>query len=337
MDIFSKGKRIGGFLDALEFLNFLWICLRAFQNALVCSAGRIVTADDAGTFVNFLEKLYGRLKEIVHDSKVGINLIDPGLGLGGVIAIIAEDLSNLRTVLLFDVGVVVFFIRPGASELNFAVRRSEPAKAPEVVVNELRPIVGVDPFEGEGQTPFNCAHSLDDGCFRLAEHGFFLIPSGVNIYGIERVEKVTGGAGARVGDQIDFQKSRPMNVPEVSADGDHALEKQAGLGRAVETFFELIFLRSKTPIHLARADGKELSLGAWFDLEALAGKWNPIWERGFEPLGAQETCGSPDRVQDANRRDSITHDSSAGFWIANRFPIWSRPCKNSDGMFAVAL
>ena len=276
------------------------------------------------------------MEEIVHDSKIGINLVHECLGFRRVVTIVTDDVSDLRAVFLFDVGVVVFFVRAGAGELYFAMRGSTPAKAPEMVVDELGPVVGIDAFQVKGQARLDGACAVDNGFFGFAKNSLFFVPSGMNVHRIEGVKKVTGGAGARVGDEVDFQEPGPMNVPEVCANGDHVFEQGARLGCAIETFFEPIPLRGKTSIHLTGADGEEFVFCLWIDAESLASERDPVRESGFEPLGTEEAGGSPDGVQGADGVRTVKNNLSARFDCANRFSIRLGSRQQPDGVLAMA-
>ena len=68
VDTLSKDKRISGFFDPYELLDFLLIGLLAFQDALEGGAGLIITADDFGTLMNFFKELHRRLEEVIHNA-----------------------------------------------------------------------------------------------------------------------------------------------------------------------------------------------------------------------------------------------------------------------------
>ena len=58
IDALGKGKRIRGFLNSLEHLNFLLVRLGAFQDALKSCARLVVTADNTGPPMDFPEKFH---------------------------------------------------------------------------------------------------------------------------------------------------------------------------------------------------------------------------------------------------------------------------------------
>lgn len=60
----------------------------------------------------FLEFVVG-LKEILESAQLaGVKLIDNGNNFGMVETDVAEDFPDMREIFLFDVSVVVFFVRP---------------------------------------------------------------------------------------------------------------------------------------------------------------------------------------------------------------------------------
>ena len=58
----------------------------------------------------------------------------------GVVALVAEDFAHMGPVFLFDMGVVVFFVRAPSGELDFLLI----TEGFEVVVDELRAVIGID-------------------------------------------------------------------------------------------------------------------------------------------------------------------------------------------------
>jgi hypothetical protein len=71
---------------------------------------------------------------------VVIEIVDGIESLCGVLAQVTQDFAHVGPVFLLDMSVVVFFIRAATSELDLLLI----AEGFEVIVNELRTVVGVD-------------------------------------------------------------------------------------------------------------------------------------------------------------------------------------------------
>ena len=70
--------------------------------------------------MDFFLKLVVGLKEILEGAQVtGVKFVDNRNNLGMIEADPAENFSDVSKVFLFDMSVVVFFIRPRASETDF--------------------------------------------------------------------------------------------------------------------------------------------------------------------------------------------------------------------------
>ena len=75
--------------------------------------------DDFGADALFFLKLHGRQEEVVEEAPfVAVEIIEQR-GDGGVVETpIAEPLADMSPVFLLDMSVIVFFVRPGAGELD---------------------------------------------------------------------------------------------------------------------------------------------------------------------------------------------------------------------------
>src|SRR5215472_2018656 len=106
-------------------------------------------------------------------------------------------------VLLLDVGVVVLLVRAAAGELNLL----RLAVVPQVLIDELRAVVGVDAAQAEGQRlPELLQGGLDRG-LALAEDGGGLHPRGVDVGQVEGVHELAVAPATRVGDEVDLGKA----------------------------------------------------------------------------------------------------------------------------------
>jgi hypothetical protein len=94
------------------------------------------------------EELHGRLEEIRHQPEfMTVQVVQRKDGLHRVIAIPGHELADVGPVFLLDVGVVVLLVVAAAGELDAMGL----AVMPQVVVDELAPIIGVDAAQGEAQ------------------------------------------------------------------------------------------------------------------------------------------------------------------------------------------
>jgi hypothetical protein len=73
-----------------------------------------------------------RLKVLQDSQFVSVKVVDGLKGRLGIIAFIAEDFAHMGPVFLFDVGVIVFFVRASSGELDLVLI----AEGFEVIVPE---------------------------------------------------------------------------------------------------------------------------------------------------------------------------------------------------------
>ena len=67
----------------------------------------------------FFNKFNRRLEVVLEDAEfVFVYLVDSVNNNLGVIAEISENLADASPVLLFDMSVIIFFVRPGASKVD---------------------------------------------------------------------------------------------------------------------------------------------------------------------------------------------------------------------------
>ena len=135
---------------------------------------------------------------------------------------------------MFDVGLVVFFIRARASEADFFLF----AVIDEIPIDEFAAIIEVNIDEIKGQSLTDGLKSFADSVMALAVDGPAFNPLREDIHGIKRVDKFTGSGESAVGNEIEFQRARAADVEGRSFDGDLIAENAAGFGFAVDFGFE---------------------------------------------------------------------------------------------------
>src|SRR5690606_21155039 len=100
----------------------------------------------------------------------------------------------MSPVLLFDVGVIVFFVGSAAGELDDTLLTVRV----EVVVDELRAVVRIDGLEGKGKCPAYLVQGIHDALLTLAHKAEVLPPSGEDVGEVKRVDELARRVGARM-------------------------------------------------------------------------------------------------------------------------------------------
>ena len=133
-------RRKGGDLGAIG----VWAGLHPFQRG----AGSVVSAADPSADALLPQELHGRQKQVLQETEfLTVEIVDRREGGGGVVADVTEELADVGPVLLLDMGVVVFLVRPPAGELDGLGL----AVVIQGGVDELGAVVGVDAAQAKGQ------------------------------------------------------------------------------------------------------------------------------------------------------------------------------------------
>ena len=139
---------------------------------------------------------------------------------GGVVAVVADAAAHDRPVLLLDMGLVVGMGRPAAGERDLA--RVAPSQ--QVVVDELRAVVGMDPGDVEREPETELVQSLGDDPLALGPDGDRFSPAGGDIGRVKAVVELAVVVPALVADQVDLQEAGDRVVPLLPG-----LERDRGL------------------------------------------------------------------------------------------------------------
>ena len=159
---------------------------------------------------------------------VAVEVVDAFDQSGVIESVVAEEMSHMRPVFLFDVGVVVFLVGACSGEVDFSgFMLAEVAN--EVVVEELRAVVTVEALQFKGQASLDVLDLLDDSGGAVVPHGATFGPAGVDIGERQAPDEVTGQRVAAMGDGIGFHEAGLRDVPVVCADGDLISQEAAGL------------------------------------------------------------------------------------------------------------
>ena len=142
-----------------ESLKFERIGLFGFKQPLVRRLWLVILLFDLGTDSDFLDQFDGRLEVVLKKPQFArVEVIDGIYSFWGVIANITQDFSDMGVILLLDVGIVVFFVRPAAGELNLA----NLAVAEELLVYKGAVVVAVEAAQTERKFLFHRRRSLQD-------------------------------------------------------------------------------------------------------------------------------------------------------------------------------
>ena len=135
----------------------------------------------------------------------------------------------MRPVLLLNVRIVVFLVRPTSCELN-----PPPATVTlQMVVDEFRAVVRINAPQGKWQALPHLLHRRHDPGLALSQHRPRLHPTRVDIGHVQRVNELAITAITRVRHQVHLDKARFLHVPRVGLDGNMMLQQSAWLGPAV--------------------------------------------------------------------------------------------------------
>jgi len=144
-NLLREDKRIGASEEALKGGHLRDIGLRGGPDSLQGGLWPIVPAKESGTAALLAHQLHRGLKEILKQPQIRIEGIECLLSFQGLVAVPADELAHMRPILLLDMGVVIFFIGPGAGELDAV----SPTERDQMPVDELAPIVRVESPHGK--------------------------------------------------------------------------------------------------------------------------------------------------------------------------------------------
>ena len=175
----------------------------------------------------FGQEFDGRDEEVVVEPPLTfIKVVHHGNDLGIFEAPIAKPLTDVGPVFPFDVGVVVFLVFSGASELDGFV--SFPEIVEEEMIDKFSSVVKVNAEDRKRQGIFHIFDLPGDFAKSFAVGGTLLGPSRGNVDGIGGKGVVAFKGSAAVSDSVGFKESGSKFIPLVCFDGNVAFEKEPG-------------------------------------------------------------------------------------------------------------
>lgn len=163
--------------------------------------------DDFGANSFFLDKFCRRQEEIEEEPPfVAVEVVESGNDLGVLEAAVAEPLTDMGPVFLFDMGVIVFVVGARASDLDREFSVLEVAD--EVPVEKFRAVIAVEAEEWKREAGFDVLELFYDFNFTFAPNGALFGPSGSDIGSIEGIDEITGQRDTTMSDGIGFEESR---------------------------------------------------------------------------------------------------------------------------------
>jgi hypothetical protein len=212
---------------------------------------------------------------------LGIEIIEEGDHPGVIESFIAEPLTDMGPVFLFDMGVIVLVIGSASGELDGAFSPGEVAK--EMVVEELRSVIGVKPKQREGQRLLDMVDLLEDAGFSLSPDRSLFAPARGDIDTVNGVGEHPREGLSTVGHGIGFEKTRARFVPLVGVDGDMFSQEGSWFGGGSASFAILNPHRAEQPVHGGWRDTDQGCEGLWRERAIkldVSGK--PKRHQGFE-------------------------------------------------------
>ena len=300
------------------------------QHSLIGRSCFIIPFDRLFANLLFTNQLQDWLEEVDVQTQVIVDAVQELQLFLGLEAVIADQMTYHRPVLLLDMRLVVFLVGPGTGEghpfvLTVTVRD---------FVDELAAIVRIQSQQGKRQA---LTHGLDGGkheMLRAMQDGHTLRPAGGDIGGGERIEKLPFDALATMRHQIDFHESRAGIIPVgIGADRDGFLEQRARFGRG-QTM--PLYLKAGWPqAAVDRGGAHAQQLGFDFRRErqflmAFQDSYD-LGQEGFEPFRADTTTDLPNVGQDRHNF-ALVFLTPSFLAQAARLPT---VLENSDGIFAV--
>ena len=196
-------------------------------------------------------------------------------------------------VFTFDVGIVVFLVFSGASELDGFIALLKVIE--EKAVDEFAAVIEIDAEDNERQGIFHIFDLLRDFTETFAVGGSLFGPAGGNVDGIGGNGVMAFYGAAAVGDGVCFKKTRFEFIPLFCFDGDVMFEEESWFGGA-SSFAPVEPLDGfEKTVDGGRGDLQEF-------LDDVKGKrtvvdlvrTDPVVDSGFKPLGTDEIGADPD-------------------------------------------
>ncbi len=171
----------------------------------------------------------------------------------------------------------------------------------EVVIEELRAVIGIEAPEREREVLFDIFDLFQDTSFPLSPNGTLFGPSGGDINGVDGIDEHTRDGFTAMGDGIGFEESRSGFIPLVGLDGYLFFQEASRFCCCPTPLVVVDTSRCEDPVYGCRRCGQE-SLrdlrGKSPELYIISG--HPEGEDGFQSFRAGEICGEPDLFEGSN-------------------------------------
>ena len=136
----GERKRVQGLQERFKLGDLAGIGLGASTDPLERGLGGVVDPFKLGSHPDLAYEFYrGLIQVLIQPQLISVQVVHGGKSLLGIVANIAQELSDVGPVLLLDVGIVIFFVRTAAGEMDFTLITI----GLEVIVDEFRAIVGI--------------------------------------------------------------------------------------------------------------------------------------------------------------------------------------------------
>ena len=140
-------------------------------------------------FTMLCDEFGGGVEEVQQGAEHSIDFTEGSQFFGGVVACIADKLPHVLAVFLLHERVVVLVIAAGAGEENVLTH----TPVIDLLVEELRAVVGIDGNETERQGCADLDECLFDPALGAVGQGSELNPAGHGIGGVERTAELMFG------------------------------------------------------------------------------------------------------------------------------------------------
>ena len=165
---------------------------------------------------------------------LAIEIIEQGDHTGLIESFIAEPLTDMGPVFLFDMGVIVLVIGSASGELDRTFSLGEMTK--QMVVEELRSVIAIKAQQREGQSLLDVVELLEDARFPLSPDRSLFAPARSDIHTVNGVGEHPTERLPAVGHSIGFEKTGARFVPLVGVDGDMFSQQSSWFGGGSASF-----------------------------------------------------------------------------------------------------
>ena len=180
-----------------------------------------------------------------------------------------------------------------------------------MIIDEFRAVIRINAAQPEGQRLPDLVEGLPHAELALAQHRPGFDPGRVNVGDIQRVQKFAVGAVAGMRHQVDLGEAGLLHIPAVGLQRNLVFQQRAGLRAAILPSAQLVLVRAKAPIDLARTDPADLRLDRLGQAHVPPRPRQPEGQERFQPDRPRIAGGRPDRTQDRHHLRAVLHPRPA--------------------------